>query len=171
MHILISICIFAFGIIYNAAHIHLYTNYLIWMNYRMMYTVAAQALSNARLEFCIRREDVRNKYSLTSFFSEEIKDLFPRFGYQVRSFTNTSSKEILRLVDLYSKKKDSGSLICFLSSHGNQTSLGCTDGSTVKIIDILGKANTDELKNRPKVFFIDACREYICVNIAGTTYR
>lgn len=41
------------------------------MNYRMLYTVAAQALSNARLEFCIRMEVVRNKYSLISFFFQQ----------------------------------------------------------------------------------------------------
>lgn len=89
---------------------------------------------------------------------EEIKKLFPIYGYQVRSFTNQNNKQILSLVCRYSKKEDSGSLICFISSHGDQTSIACTDGSDVKINDIFKKANTDQLRDRPKVFFIDACR-------------
>lgn len=56
--------------------------------------------------------------------------------------------------------KDSGSLICFLSSHGDQTSLMCPNGDDVEIDDILKAANTDKLRNLPKVFFIDACRKY-----------
>lgn len=92
-------------------------------------------------------------------FAEEIKKLFPKYGYQVRSFTNQNNKQILSLVRRYSKKENSGSLICFISSHGDQTSIACTDGSDVKINDIFKKANTDQLRNRPKVFFVDACRK------------
>lgn len=97
---------------------------------------------------------------------EEIKELFPRYGYQVRSFTNQNSKQILRLVRRYSKKENSGSLICFISSHGDQTSIACPDGSDVRINDILKKANTDQLRNCPKVFFIDACRSRIGRRVA-----
>lgn len=94
---------------------------------------------------------------------EEIKKLFPKYGYKVRSFTNLNSKQILRRVRRYSNKENSGSLICFISSHGDQTSVACPDGSDVRINDILKKANTNQLRNRPKVFFIDACR----VSIGG----
>lgn len=103
---------------------------------------------------------------LLIFFSEEIKELFPRYGYQVRSFTNQNSKQILRLVRRYSKKENSGSLICFISSHGDQTSIACPDGSDVRINDILKKANTDQLRNCPKVFFIDACRKCFIIIVS-----
>lgn len=94
---------------------------------------------------------------------EQIRELFPDYRYKVRSFTNQNNKQILRHVRRYSEKENSGSLICFISSHGDQTSIACPDGRDVRISDILKTANTNQLRNRPKVFFIDACR----VSIGG----
>lgn len=56
--------------------------------------------------------------------------------------------------------ENAGSLICFISSHGDQTSLACPDGNNVQIIDILKAAQTKELESCPKMFFFDACRKY-----------
>lgn len=94
---------------------------------------------------------------------EKIHRLFSRKNYEVRSFTNLNKKEILEIINYYSSKSESGSLICFLSSEGDQTSLACpvknvTDESSVKILDVLKSANTKELEMRRKIFFIDACR-------------
>lgn len=36
----------------------------------------------------------------------------------------------------------------------------CPNGDFVEIDDILKAANSDELRNLPKIFFIDACRKY-----------
>lgn len=103
-------------------------------------------------------------YLLILYFAEKIRNLFSKHNYQVRSFTNQTQKEILNTINYYASKTDSKSLICFLSSHGNQTSLACpvkaaSDEKSVKILDILMKANTEQLKTRPKLFFIDACRK------------
>lgn len=97
-------------------------------------------------------------------FAEKINRLFSKQNYEVRSFTNKSKKDILEIINHYSSKSDSKSLVCFLSSHGDQTSLACpvkedSDESSVKILDILKSANTEELRDRPKLFFIDACRK------------
>lgn len=97
-------------------------------------------------------------------FAEKIHRLFSRKNYEVRSFTNLNKKEILEIINYYSSKSESGSLICFLSSEGDQTSLACpvknvTDESSVKILDVLKSANTKELEMRRKIFFIDACRK------------
>lgn len=89
---------------------------------------------------------------------EKITKLFSDYGYQVRCFYNRKNRQILDIVSWYSQKKDSASLICFISSHGDQTSLSCPDGNDVEISDILNKALTTELDGCPKVFFIDACR-------------
>lgn len=90
--------------------------------------------------------------------SEKIKKLFTTYGYEVRCFTNLSREEILAKVGLYSCRGNSNSLICFISSHGDQTSLACPDGEVVQIFDILKKAETKQLEKCPKVFFFDACR-------------
>lgn len=88
----------------------------------------------------------------------KIGKLFSTYGYRVRCFFNKNKEQILQIVNHYSRKEDSGSLICFISSHGCQTSLACPNGDDVQIFDILEKANTKELDKRPKVFFFDACR-------------
>lgn len=93
-------------------------------------------------------------------YIEKIKKLFTTYGYEVRCFTNLSREEILAKVGLYSCRGNSNSLICFISSHGDQTSLACPDGEVVQIFDILKKAETKQLEKCPKVFFFDACRKY-----------
>lgn len=92
---------------------------------------------------------------------KHIKELFSPYGYQVRLFYNKGKKFILETIEYYAKKRNSGSLICFISSHGDQTSLSCPNGESVNIIDILKRAKTKELESCPKVFFFDACRTVI----------
>lgn len=89
-----------------------------------------------------------------------INELFSPYGYEVRLFYNKDKKYILETIEYYARKRDSGSLICFMSSHGDQTSLLCPNGEDVQIIDILKRAKTKELESCPKVFFFDACRKY-----------
>nr|XP_034332049.1 trichohyalin isoform X4 [Crassostrea gigas]XP_034332050.1 trichohyalin isoform X4 [Crassostrea gigas] len=101
---------------------------------------------------------------------EEIKQLFPKYGYDVHSFTDLNKEDILSKVKLFSENENLGSFVCFLSSHGNQTSLACPDGGVVRINDILCAANTEQLKNKPKVFFIDACRSSLNQEIKESDY-
>lgn len=89
---------------------------------------------------------------------DKIHKLFSTYGYSVHCYFNKNKEQILQLVDHFSRKEDSGSLICFISSHGCQTSLACPKGEDVQIFDILKKADTKELDKCPKVFFFDACR-------------
>ncbi|XP_048771612.1 uncharacterized protein LOC125677545 isoform X2 [Ostrea edulis] len=85
---------------------------------------------------------------------EEIKHIFRKYGYEVRSFTNLTPDRILEIVKWYASKTDSKSFVCFLSSHGDSTSLLGADGNDVKIKDIFAAANTKQLKKRPKTFFL-----------------
>lgn len=101
---------------------------------------------------------------------EEIKQLFPNHGYEVHSFTDLNKGDILSKVKFFSEKENLGSFVCFLSSHGNQTSLACPDGGVVRINDILRAANTEQLKDKPKVFFIDACRSSLNQEIKESDY-
>lgn len=89
---------------------------------------------------------------------EKIKKLFSQYGYKVRSGTNLNKAEILAKVKRYSEKTNSGSFICFLSSHGDLTSLSCPDGNEIEIATILNEAKKREIQACPKIFFIDACR-------------
>lgn len=93
---------------------------------------------------------------------KEIKNLFSRINYIVVGLFNQSKNEILDTIKELASKEDSTRFICFLSSHGDETSLVCRMNAygeeTVKIRDVLRCANTPQLKDCPKIFFIDACR-------------
>lgn len=89
---------------------------------------------------------------------ERIEQLFSAYGYNVHYGYNVNKENILGTVHRLSCQPDSGSLVCFISSHGDQTSLACPDGDSVQIIDILERANTKQLELCPKVFFFDTCR-------------
>lgn len=91
---------------------------------------------------------------------ERIEQLFSAYGYNVHYGYNVNKENILGTVHRLSCQPDSGSLVCFISSHGDQTSLACPDGDSVQIIDILERANTKQLELCPKVFFFDTCRKY-----------
>lgn len=57
-------------------------------------------------------------------------------------------------------KPNPGSFICFMSSHGDLTSLSCSKGSAVTYVEMFQAADTEGLKHHPKIFFFDACRKY-----------
>lgn len=102
--------------------------------------------------------------------TDEIDKLFTKHNYKVYGYTDLTKTELLDKIKTCASYPDSGSFICFLSSHGDQTTLAChtrndSDEKSVSIIDVLESANTEQLKNRPKLFFIDACRKYIHLNV------
>lgn len=93
---------------------------------------------------------------------KEIENLFSRLNYIVVCLFNQNKNEILDTIKELASKEDSTRFICFLSSHGDNTSLVCPRNAygeeNVKIRDVLKCANTPQLKDCPKIFFIDACR-------------
>lgn len=93
---------------------------------------------------------------------KEIENLFSRLNYTVICLSNQNKNEVLDTIKALASKEDSTKFICFLSSHGDNTSLVCPRNAygeeNVKIIDVLNCANTPQLKDCPKIFFIDACR-------------
>lgn len=93
-------------------------------------------------------------------FAEEIRSLFSEQGYLVQSYLNKNKDFILQKVEEIAMKTNTGSFICFLSSHGDHISMACPSGPGIKYVDILNKANTEQLKDKAKVFFIDACGKY-----------
>lgn len=67
---------------------------------------------------------------------------------------------ILKKISEIAREPNPGSFICFMSSHGDLTSLACSTGRSVKYSEILDAADTMELEKHPKIFFFDACRKY-----------
>lgn len=67
---------------------------------------------------------------------------------------------MLEHVKHYAEKAGSDCFVCFISSHGDLSSIACVEKkrTSVEIEELFKKANTSELTGHPKVFFIDACR-------------
>ncbi|CAC5418066.1 unnamed protein product [Mytilus coruscus] len=87
-----------------------------------------------------------------------LESLFKNYHYNVRCYRDVSADELLQHVEAYASKADSKCFVCFISSHGDFSSIECMGGECVKTKDILKKANTVQLKGQPKCIFIDACR-------------
>lgn len=97
------------------------------------------------------------KQNIILFFSGNLESLFKKYHYNVRCYRDVSANELLQHVETYASKDDSKCFVCFISSHGDFSSIECRGGD-VKTKDILKKANTAKLKGQPKCIFIDACR-------------
>lgn len=118
------------------------------------------------LSFCYRNVSYIHK----CFFTDTLKDLFEEYNYNVRVEREVTATDMLRSVQHYAKKAESNCFLCFISSHGDLSSLECvkktrrsTEKISVELEDLYEAANTEELKGCPKMFFIDACREGNCV--------
>ena len=93
---------------------------------------------------------------------------FKRLGYTVISEMNISADNILLLCDrvlheYYSRRVSSGepldSVAFYFSGHGNKNIILGTDWDSCDLHQLSGKFKTNgDLRGKPKLFFIDACR-------------
>ncbi len=96
---------------------------------------------------------------------EMLKDLFGNeLSFVVEIKKNLCRKKITEVVDDFStlNHQQFDAFVCIIMSHGNhQESIFCTKGKKVRVEDIMvefnGK-NCPSLLNKPKLFFIQACR-------------
>lgn len=101
-------------------------------------------------------------------FTETLDNIFEEYNYHVRVKKNVTATALMRHVKHYAEKPDSRCFVCIISSHGNLSSIECVkrkkrnrhrgNETSVQINDIFAAVNTQQLRNVPKVFLIDACR-------------
>ena len=89
---------------------------------------------------------------------------FEAIGYQVIAAENLKAdamKETLTTVCMHITHKDNDSFICYISSHGCKDGVYGVDSIPVSVDELSKVLEPDEcshLRDKPKIFFIQACR-------------
>ena len=90
-------------------------------------------------------------------------DCWNLLGYSVKARINCTSGEIVNAVEEYAKEaaRNHDSFVCCISSHGEDGKVQGTDNRLVSLESLANCLTTDEVKklrDKPKMFFIQACR-------------
>ena len=109
---------------------------------------------------CFRRHDFREGTHV------DCKDLiltFQYLGYNVEEYSNLTSSQISSLFDdiRYRDHSDFDSFVCCILSHGKNNYVYGSDSKKVAVTSITYKLSSGpcpSLKEKPKLFFIQACR-------------
>ena len=93
---------------------------------------------------------------------ERILDTFEKLNFKTRSFMSQKLQQIKELIDNYSKKDYSNDscFLCFIMSHGENGKILSFDEKLIDLkADIIKPFKSNKtLVNKPKLFFIQACR-------------
>lgn len=92
---------------------------------------------------------------------KKIEEVFGEMHYEVKRFCDKTSIEMIQILKELSKSDFSqdSCVVIFIDSHGDYNAIFGTDCEKVFIREFFDcfKKN-DTLKNKPKLFFVDACR-------------
>jgi caspase 3 len=93
---------------------------------------------------------------------DRIMDTFENLNFKTRSFMNQTKQQMKDLVENYSKKDYSNDscFVCFIMSHGDNGKILCSDEVLIDLKkEIIKPFQINQtLVNKPKLFFIQACR-------------
>jgi caspase 3 len=93
---------------------------------------------------------------------DRILDTFENLNFKTRSFMNQTKQQMKELVENYSKRDYSNDscFICFIISHGDNGQILCSDEMLIDLKkEIIKPFQINQtLVNKPKLFFIQACR-------------
>ncbi|TSK62578.1 Caspase-8 [Bagarius yarrelli] len=93
---------------------------------------------------------------------ESLKEVFQWLGYSLAVHRNQTAEQMKNLLKTYSQIDHTGDcFVCCIMSHGSKDGVYGTDGAIISSDDIFGPFNgrsCPSLVNKPKVFFIQACR-------------
>lgn len=95
--------------------------------------------------------------------TRRLEDTFKGLKCIVDSHKNIDADDMQKLLFEYSLKdhKNYNMFVCVLSSHGGMQSILGSDCKSVQVVDLLKHIiDCKSLANKPKLFFIDACRGY-----------
>ncbi|MCJ8729927.1 hypothetical protein PDJAM_G00111730 [Pangasius djambal] len=109
---------------------------------------------------------------------ESLKEVFQWLGFSLREHKNQTAEQMKDLLKTYSQQHHDGDcFVCCIMSHGSSDGVHGTDGAIVSRDDIFGPfsgKSCPSLINKPKVFFIQACRgkEYhLSVEVQPDSYE
>ncbi|MEE6486975.1 hypothetical protein FKM82_014747 [Ascaphus truei] len=137
--------------------------YLLTRNkaYRMHSRPRGVALVISNIYFSAPELDFRSGGDVDSV---SLKQLFSQLGYRVVVQDNLTAREMHVELDKFSKLSDHtllDSCVVSILSHGVDGAVYGVDGELVQLQDVftmLDNAHCPQLQNKPKMFFIQACR-------------
>ncbi|XP_071950579.1 caspase-6-like [Antedon mediterranea] len=94
---------------------------------------------------------------------ENLKRVFKEFGFKIVSKRNQTAQEMKDVMDEMRRKdhKDYDCFVCCILSHGGYDMVYGSDGEACMIFDLTASVGANSCKSlnlKPKVFFIQACR-------------
>ncbi|PAA63380.1 hypothetical protein BOX15_Mlig000293g2 [Macrostomum lignano] len=104
---------------------------------------------------------------------DRVKRLFTRLNFIVEVHEDLTCNELVRIVSLKALSPDlsnHGCFVCFIMAHGDESSIYGIDGEAWEVQAIAKRFRGNEctgLCNKPKLFFIQACRGKGCETIPG----
>ena len=90
-----------------------------------------------------------------------LTDLFVTLNYTVERFIDTTAAEVKTILKEWSNRdyENIGCLLVFIMSHGKRGTIITTDGKQIILDEFVDPFKRNRsLKNKPKLFFIQACR-------------
>ncbi|GAA6098673.1 caspase 20, apoptosis-related cysteine peptidase [Tachysurus ichikawai] len=94
--------------------------------------------------------------------AESLKKVFQWLGFSLHVYTNQTAEQMKVLLKTFSQKHHDGDcFVCCILSHGSKDGVLGTDRGIISKDDIFGPFSGNScpsLVNKPKVFFIQACR-------------
>ncbi|KAK3575150.1 hypothetical protein QTP86_020948 [Hemibagrus guttatus] len=109
---------------------------------------------------------------------ESLKEVFQWLGFTLDVHRNQTTEQMKDLLKTYSQKPHDGDcFVCCIMSHGATDGVYGTDGAIISKDDIFGPfsgKSCPSLVNKPKAFFIQACRgkEYqLAVEVQSDSYE
>jgi len=105
--------------------------------------------------------DERKKRQGSETDVERLSALFDELNYEVISYIDKTAEQMKKSIREMAKYdyKNVGSLLVFIMSHGVKGKILGTDEEDIYLTDFINPfKNVQSLKNKPKLFFVNACR-------------
>lgn len=89
-----------------------------------------------------------------------LQDVFKRLRFNVKLYVDQTKEKLIQNLKKEQEEDQHDAFILVILSYGGVGTIMCTDGNEVSLRDILNvftAENCPKLKNKPKLFFIQAC--------------
>ena len=104
--------------------------------------------------------------------ADDLTDVFSDLGFKIRRENDLTKKEVIDLMSTvqHIDYHEMGSLFVILLSHGEIEAIYSTNSETIHLFDIISHftaENCPSLAGKPKIFIIQACRDYTDQALTG----
>ena len=104
--------------------------------------------------------------------ADDLIDVFSNFGFKTRRENDLTKEEVMDVMSTvqHIDYHEMGSLFVILLSHGEKEAIYSTNSEKIHLFDIISHftaENCPSLAGKPKIFIIQACRDYTNLALTG----